>query len=352
MTPIETDEKNGPPEVAPPLPKGLPDGWLFDHDLPCPTCEYNLRMLRVPRCPECGTAFRWQALLHVACPRCNEPLLEVDGSACPRCALALDWRALLGQADPAQLRQYEYAPRPLKAAMRVWFAALVPARFWARQRLEAPPVVSRLRRFRFYMLALFAVGFICLMLPAGLRLSSRQMWEEAVLGLSAALTLPLATILLLPRFTPTLARFRVRPDQLLRCLSYGCAGVGWIGVFYLLAGAGAAALDLATGGASGVQAQFSLVLNRLARGLRTSRGTSLELGVSVALSAALLALAFGWWWRFLYLALRNYLRLDQRNALALFFSTQIIGVALMLNFVSRLPSFQWFIARVFFAPRW
>lgn len=43
-------------------PPGLPDDWSLDLDLPCPRCRYNLRHLRTPRCPECGTVFRWQSL--------------------------------------------------------------------------------------------------------------------------------------------------------------------------------------------------------------------------------------------------------------------------------------------------
>src|SRR5436309_13433704 len=29
-------------------------GWLRERDAPCPLCQYNLRGLTVPRCPECG----------------------------------------------------------------------------------------------------------------------------------------------------------------------------------------------------------------------------------------------------------------------------------------------------------
>ena len=39
-----------------PLPRGL------DEDLPCPQCQYNLRGLTLPRCPECGFTFNWSDL--------------------------------------------------------------------------------------------------------------------------------------------------------------------------------------------------------------------------------------------------------------------------------------------------
>jgi len=39
-----------------PGPEGLAE------DLPCPRCQYDLRGLTVPRCPECGFTFDWQDL--------------------------------------------------------------------------------------------------------------------------------------------------------------------------------------------------------------------------------------------------------------------------------------------------
>ncbi len=32
--------------------------YLETHDVPCPLCQYNLRHLTVPRCPECGREIR------------------------------------------------------------------------------------------------------------------------------------------------------------------------------------------------------------------------------------------------------------------------------------------------------
>lgn len=34
----------------------------IDEDIPCPKCQYNLRGLTVPRCPECGFHFEWKDL--------------------------------------------------------------------------------------------------------------------------------------------------------------------------------------------------------------------------------------------------------------------------------------------------
>jgi len=39
---------------------------LLDQDITCPLCEYNLRALTEPRCPECGFRFEWEDLLDPA----------------------------------------------------------------------------------------------------------------------------------------------------------------------------------------------------------------------------------------------------------------------------------------------
>jgi hypothetical protein len=40
-----------------------PDWSTDDVELDCPRCGYNLRMLTVARCPECGLQFRWDELI-------------------------------------------------------------------------------------------------------------------------------------------------------------------------------------------------------------------------------------------------------------------------------------------------
>jgi hypothetical protein len=40
-----------------------PDWNTLKEELRCPLCDYNLRGLTVPRCPECGFKFEWQELL-------------------------------------------------------------------------------------------------------------------------------------------------------------------------------------------------------------------------------------------------------------------------------------------------
>ncbi len=47
-------------EIPPQSP--APDWEAIKEDLKCPLCDYNLRGLAEPRCPECGFKFTWQEL--------------------------------------------------------------------------------------------------------------------------------------------------------------------------------------------------------------------------------------------------------------------------------------------------
>src|ERR1041384_6940136 len=40
-----------------------PDWETIAEKIRCPLCEYDLRGLTEPRCPECGFAFRWEEIL-------------------------------------------------------------------------------------------------------------------------------------------------------------------------------------------------------------------------------------------------------------------------------------------------
>src|SRR6266571_1071740 len=48
-----------------PTPPAAPDWQKQKDEIHCPLCEYNLRGLSEPRCPECGYRFEWAELLNV-----------------------------------------------------------------------------------------------------------------------------------------------------------------------------------------------------------------------------------------------------------------------------------------------
>jgi len=338
------------------LPDGLPNDWVQSQDVPCPTCRYNLRMLREPRCAECGLIFRWQAVLRVHCPRCNESLEGTNANTCPHCRLELNWTRLLDDAGAIDRTLFEYSDHPMRAAIRTMCAALRPGRFWRRFPIEAPPVVVRLRWLQRVAWAAILLG---LLLTGALRgwaglvsyggLDLDELTSEIVptLALLAIpiLTPPLVTWLTMPLFWPTLGLFRVRPDQLLRLRALSGIGLLWLAAWFAAALVYAVIVNLAYNGVAypqygGMRLPLVVDADLIATALmfnfaRVLREIPLQpVLYNAAATYLVVALSFGWWWLFLYAGLRRYLRLNRRNAVALFLSTQI--PALLLELVLQL----------------
>jgi hypothetical protein len=55
----QTDHMSAVPMTNP----ESPDWDTIPHEVHCPLCEYNLRGIRDPRCPECGYRFEWPDML-------------------------------------------------------------------------------------------------------------------------------------------------------------------------------------------------------------------------------------------------------------------------------------------------
>ncbi len=343
-----------PDPDAPALPPGVGEDWRLPVDLSCPTCRYNLRALRLPRCPECGGRFRWQALLNVACPRCGQHLGAVEGSECPACALPLNWQSLFESAQPRHFDQgYEYTDRPFRAMLAAWWTTRRPKRFWDRIAIELPP---NLHRLRWYLGVALALGAVTVLGPLALAwYQQAQAGQLTVLRLlygslvgwlavcSLGTLLPLITFAALPFFTPTMTRFRIRRDQLLRCAAYGCTPLVWTAAIMMFGGiliwlgwqlARLAAWPPGLPRAVWYPQLFDInwLLDALAGGGRWPGLDVVALPFWLNLLVVLLLGLGGgpWCWRFTYVALRGYLRLDRRNAWALLLSTQTIGVLALL----------------------
>lgn len=306
-------------------------------------------MLREPRCPECGVVFRWQALLHIGCPRCGENLSAVDGDSCPRCDLPLAWDRLLTEAPALSRRLFEFSRHPMLRGLLTIFGVLFPRRFWRRIPLEANPNVPRLRWFRRIV---FGAGSLALFAYVAAELFQAVMgglrgWQLVALPyrwsfvLGVFVGMPLLAPLVLRGFTPTLARFRIRRDQMLRCAAYASTGTLWVGatlVFVLFA-------DVAIAWSVGIPfAVFSRMIRVVPmagveewlRPRRPPRRRAVPWTWSawawrtlpLVFDGFLIALGL-WYWVFLYISLRQYLRLDRWNALALIVSTfAIVTVAI------------------------
>lgn len=317
----------------------LPPDWRLERDAPCPVCRYNLRGLHDPRCPECGSSFRWQEIFHATCARCGESLSGCDGDNCPNCKLPLDWPALLDSARVIRRGMYEYTNRPLGAALRTMFAVLIPALFWRGFVLEMPPNLARLSKYRRWVLGIGILGLI--LIPA-IRMSQAITWqalllplfpEHGLIILALAIGMPLLVSLALPRFTPTLAQFRIRSEQLTRCLTYLASSAGWLGLIAFVAVLWNIA-DVA------VWWRRIPIVNRPPFWLYVGfeplgeMPTLLDharrwiprrnLGPQTLVNMALLA-SMIWSFAFEYVALRFYLHLKHRDAFALTLSTQVVA---------------------------
>lgn len=337
--------------TPPPLPAGLPEDWRLPVDLNCPKCAYNLRMQREPRCPECGFVFRWQSVLAITCPRCDAGLLEHDGPSCPRCNLELAWDRLFETVSPAMRSAIEYHPRPLHRFIPTARAALRPARFWRGITIETPPV-----KFRLWTLsiALQLLVFGCWILSGYALVAWLDCYYPEILFATGTIliTLPVITNLALPRFTPTLATFSIRSDQLLRIAAYSWLGLFWLSLallvimgllllvnllIYPAAVNGYLPIPAQTRRAGGDWALHELhfdpstwlTFHDLSASIWMSRwyvSGVWSLPINYGFAALVWLLGLIWWWRFQWLALRAYLKLDRHNALALLISTQIIAV--------------------------
>ena len=112
MAEVETEPEH--PTAAPPTPPAAPpDAPSLHEAVQCPLCDYDLRGLTEPRCPECGYRFEWADL-----------------------------------TDPARkLHPYlfEHHPRRnLRSFVRTMLGGLRPRRFWSTLRPSQPSRPDRL----------------------------------------------------------------------------------------------------------------------------------------------------------------------------------------------------------------
>ena len=114
-------------------PDSAPDWSKVTETIRCPLCEYELRGLTAPRCPECGFQFAWPEVLHA--DRRPHPYL------------------------------FEHHPkRNMWSFVRTKLAGFAPWRFWQTLKPTMPIVPRRLALYWFIhlplLLALVLAGFV------------------------------------------------------------------------------------------------------------------------------------------------------------------------------------------------
>jgi hypothetical protein len=179
---------------------------------------------------------------------------------------------------------------------------------------------------------------VALMMTMNYQASGVLFDGSVLVGAGMFLVPALTTIIALPAFTPTLSQFRLRQDQLLRCVAYASSGMAWIGVLLILGALCGLAVNLLipvpVPGVGPWGRRFwprlwfapDLLLGEALGGPRYFQWDMAAAWFNLVLGVGMLWFGFVWWWPLLYVALRRYLQLDRRNALALFVSTQLPAV--------------------------
>jgi hypothetical protein len=200
-----------------------PDWNAIAEQILCPMCQYNLRGLGEPRCPECGYRFAWEEML-----------------------------------DPRRrLHSYLFEHHPernLRSLIRTLCGGLLPQRFWSTLH---PNQLSNVRRLVIYGLL---IGGISLLLPAGLlalqtaalaQIAPRaSVVSKLRTGFSMAIRFhgglpvlygaflfwPWLTFLTLMVFRASMRRASIRNAHMLRCAIYACDVFAWHALFMFLMG--------------------------------------------------------------------------------------------------------------------
>ncbi|HEV8378401.1 MAG TPA: hypothetical protein VGP99_06090 [Tepidisphaeraceae bacterium] len=209
--------------------QSAPDWQVVQEEVTCPLCEYNLRGLAQPPCPECGYAFKWEEVLDPSL-RKHPYLFEhhprrtvwsflktMSGGLRP----GRFWRQLHPTQPSRPLRLFLYALiiaicvlLPLAAAAALDYSKkpqLRPGSFWSSSyRVELGWTASR--------------NFPANLIERPLTMTTEQL---AVAFVSSVLALPVLMYALLLLFQQTMRRTRVRRHHVLRCVIYSADILIW-----------------------------------------------------------------------------------------------------------------------------
>jgi hypothetical protein len=178
-----------------------------DQDVLCPLCDYNLRGLVEPRCPECGHRFDWAEML------------DRD---------QWEHRWLFEHQSKRRFRAFYYT----------FWMSLLPWRFWKSVRPTHKPRLARL--FGYWLVCASPVVFALSPYLLALILLKTGLWQTFITNFEdayfsvvnivpPAITLPAAlicfswpilTVLALMVFRATMRRARIKWVHVIRCVVY------------------------------------------------------------------------------------------------------------------------------------
>lgn len=232
---VSSHQAVAPPATArPPAGYSRPDWQIITETILCPLCEYNLRGLSEPMCPECGYRFDWPDLL-----------------------------------DPERRRNrwlFEHNPaHNVRSFFATLFRHFRPEQFWRGLHPNQP---SRVGRLTIYWLICAVISLAPGLAIAGVHVSQWLQWRRSLppgvfpagqslllqlwhdssirgLVVLCALTalFPWLNLLALLIFQQSMGRAKVKAHHVLRCAIYSGDGILWAGVL----GSGAVAYWFARG---------------------------------------------------------------------------------------------------------
>jgi hypothetical protein len=241
---------------------------VADEDVRCPLCDYDLRGLAEPKCPECGYRFTWPEVLDPALRR--HPYLFEHHS---RRNLWSFWRTVRGGVRPNRFWSALHPSQPshpgrlflywLLASAMLLLAAATPLA------VTAAAINTQQRQFHRDIIRQFtspqwnndprnaAVTRSLIATYGSVQkyadATARTDWRYAMrasLGGGAPVAIPFLavaawpwlTVAALMVFRISMRRARIRPVHVVRCVVYSFDGVFWLGLLSLLLAPVAAAL--------------------------------------------------------------------------------------------------------------
>jgi hypothetical protein len=212
-----------------------PDWAAVTHDVCCPLCDYNLRGLAAPRCPECGHGFAWAEVLDPKA-RVHPFLFEHH----PERNVRSFARTLAGSANPTKFWTSLSPAQPSRprrlfaywvltsALLGLAFAADLARAMWVQWE---------------YVSATWGPGVA--RLPSGgwwkvIRLMAVDAWQLDRSARATAqfvgfwLIWPWATVATLMIFRVSMRRAKVRTVHVVRCVVYAFDVGAWVGLGALL----------------------------------------------------------------------------------------------------------------------
>jgi hypothetical protein len=253
-----------PAEPPPPPGEAAPD-WTSSRDLHCPLCDYNLRGLTEPRCPECGYHFRWEELLDEKL-QFHPYLFEHH----PEREVWSFWKTAVGGLRPARFWTKLHAGQPSRPGrlLAYWVIAMLVALLAA---VAAPLLVGTIlendaRAAAGQRAAYFQSGGTPVYwTPSGVYSTTppprpgyfdvgglEQAWDSFGKGYAIwwgiAVAWAWATSLTLMVFKISMRRAKVRAVHVRRCVLYSFDACLWAALYVLVLTAAAMAVWMAGGG--------------------------------------------------------------------------------------------------------